>query len=1015
MSSSNGASPAASSTTLASAATNQLPTVRPIDGDTDLTNGDPSIISHHPQHASTVPQSSLATPVIMQQRKSSPLATSSIQKLGTADMLERRPSPLVPLDGVSASMPAAHSSHSKVIEAGREAAAGQTVTLSASNSTSSVGDTTMDLDDASISQLTHTSSAAPSPANGRNGGRRGTPQAEETMGSEARRSRRVLPARLLRVSSILAGGSKEDELGIGTPTKLDQAFLLPNLPMILSSSSVSSAYEHRFLNAGGEDFSFFSDPNVARSCRARESIETPEFKPWDEGAMLGKTRALRSEEDMSDAAYERRHRRGDKLEKRQRRLEKEALIRDRQKLKERIDQLRSADARLLMPILHARERHTESRAPTPPVEGSTVKTSANVGLSEGSSSATDTSSKLEHLRAELLGEALETLARYDTLLPELVTTAARATPPIAPAAAPMEKRSNKRPATEEASASAAEDDESTDSRSAAATAAALQYAKNKARTAAATAARQRKARERREAAAREAAGLPPLHPTDAASSSTASSATSSARVIKSTLKRLPSAASAATRPTISLSRRKSAPETSTAASRARTSQALARSVSAVRQNRASLPSLKKPAVYAVKNHFNIHARTSGGRFAPKSALSGAGKAAPLASTPKKVAAATKQLVRSAKSASTASPEPPKRSPRTARREVSTTSTSEERKASGSNRGIRGASGRFIEPPHSLLAYQQRQQANRTGPSLSELEAANKRPRRVKLILGPDKRAHGGDADEASHTKGKRRSFASRASGSKLTQAAVEALDEDGNSDVDVEVAPAFVPAALTLEQAQALMEAAMAEAGADDDDDGGEMQIDLASVMPPTSTTSAPSTDTASQAVSSTVQQIEDDQMQVDAKKDEPLDGEPNKAVEGQVSGDTIASSGENQTQNVLQVEMEASAPSEEIATPAVEAGSPDTPSARYVPGRTAQARARAAASIPARRNSSRVKAASAFGEKIPEQTNKREDFDVTWHAQTQSPGWLQDMVVERAEAQIGSREDSSDVESMQR
>ncbi|PWN39849.1 hypothetical protein IE81DRAFT_368748 [Ceraceosorus guamensis] len=1012
MSSSNGASPAASSTTLASAATNQLPAVGPIDGDTDLTNGNTSITSHHHQHASTVPQSNLATPVIMQQRKSSPLAASSIQKLGTADILERRPSPLVPLDGVSASMPAAHSSHSKVTEAGRDAAAGQTVTLSASNSTSSLGGTTMDLDDASISQVTHSSSAAPSPANARSGGRRGTPQAEETMGSEARRSRRVLPARLLRVSSILAGGSKEDELGIGTPTKLDQGFLLPNLPIILSSSSVSSAYEHRFLNASGEDFSFFSDPNVARSCRARELIETPEFKPWDEGAMLGKTRALRSEEDMSDAAYERRHRRGDKLEKRQRRLEKEALIRDRQKLKERIDQLKSADARLLMPILHARERHTESRAPTPPGEGSTVKTSANVGLSEGSSSAADTSSKLEHLRAELLGEALETLARYDALLPELVTTAARATPPIAPTATPMEKRSNKRPATEEASASAAEDDESTDSRSAAATAAAVQYAKNKARTAAATAARQRKARERREAAAREAAGLPPLPPTDVASSSTA---TSSARVIKSTLKRLPSAASAATRPTISLSRRKSAPETSTAASRARTSQALARSVSAVRQNRASLPSLKKPAVYAVKNHFNIHARTSGGRFAPKSALTGAGKAAPLASTPKKVAAASKQLVRSAKSASTASPEPPKRSPRTARREVPSTSTSEERKASGSNRGIRGASGRFIEPPHSLLAYQQRQQANRTGPSLSELEAANKRPRRVKLILGPDKRGHEGDADEVSRTKGTRRSFASRASGSKLTQAAVEALDEDGNSDVDVEVAPAFVPAALTLEQAQALMEAAMAEAGADDDDDGGEMQIDLASLMPPTSTTSAPSTDKTSEAVSSAVQETEDNQMQVDAKKDEQLDDGPSKAVEVQSSGDTIASSGENQTQNGLQSEVEASAPSEEMATSALEAGSPDTPSARYVPGRTAQARARAAASIPARRNSSRVKAASAFGEKIPEQTNKREDFDVTWHAQTQSPGWLQDMVVERAEAQMGSREDSSDIESMQR
>lgn len=68
------------------------------------------------------------------------------------------------------------------------------------------------------------------------------------------------------------------------------------MPILLSSGSIPAAYEHAFLNTLGEEsFSFFSDPEVARSCRARELIETPEFKPWDEGAMLGKTRALRSE------------------------------------------------------------------------------------------------------------------------------------------------------------------------------------------------------------------------------------------------------------------------------------------------------------------------------------------------------------------------------------------------------------------------------------------------------------------------------------------------------------------------------------------------------------------------------------------------------------------------------------------------------------------------------------------------------------------------------------------------
>ena len=108
---------------------------------------------------------------------------------------------------------------------------------------------------------------------------------------------------------------------------------------------------------------------MVMACREKALIETPDFKLREDSSQMGKTRggAMRSEvsawsstqpppdatahpstsaaaapqEDTSDAAYERRHRRPDNLEKKQRRMEKERLIKERQRLRDRIEQLKT--------------------------------------------------------------------------------------------------------------------------------------------------------------------------------------------------------------------------------------------------------------------------------------------------------------------------------------------------------------------------------------------------------------------------------------------------------------------------------------------------------------------------------------------------------------------------------------------------------------------------------------------------------------------------------------------------
>lgn len=52
------------------------------------------------------------------------------------------------------------------------------------------------------------------------------------------------------------------------------------------------AYENPLLD---QEDGYFSNADVARACRNRELIETPDFRTRDDTEMMGKTRTIRSE------------------------------------------------------------------------------------------------------------------------------------------------------------------------------------------------------------------------------------------------------------------------------------------------------------------------------------------------------------------------------------------------------------------------------------------------------------------------------------------------------------------------------------------------------------------------------------------------------------------------------------------------------------------------------------------------------------------------------------------------
>lgn len=141
--------------------------------------------------------------------------------------------------------------------------------------------------------------------------------------------------------------------------------------------------------------------------KRQQLIETPDFKPRDDTLYMPKTRGLRSEaaEDTSDAAYERRHRKPETSEKRQRKAEVDRLSRDRQKLLSRIEQLQTVEARMLQPIVIARDQ----------VRAEAAASNADQDQ-QPQPQAKPLHERIEDVRKELLADAYETLKRYDLLL-----------------------------------------------------------------------------------------------------------------------------------------------------------------------------------------------------------------------------------------------------------------------------------------------------------------------------------------------------------------------------------------------------------------------------------------------------------------------------------------------------------------------------------------------------------------------------------------------------------------------
>ncbi|KAG8711543.1 hypothetical protein FRC08_015763 [Ceratobasidium sp. 394] len=205
---------------------------------------------------------------------------------------------------------------------------------------------------------------------------------------------RVMPSRLRRGTTAYGIGSNPidamiieaqqrtaEQVPIVDPDAVFVVTTDPKGPPVAGPSTSSAAH-------GAEDERYFEREEVAESMRQQAIIQTPEFCLLSEVYQPSSRLRTRTEVDgfdSSDAAYERRHRKPEMMEKRQRRREKDKLEHERYKLKERVEQLRTMD-------LH----HFRALLP---------------------SSGADSGPELEHIRNELLAHADDLIRRYDVLLP----------------------------------------------------------------------------------------------------------------------------------------------------------------------------------------------------------------------------------------------------------------------------------------------------------------------------------------------------------------------------------------------------------------------------------------------------------------------------------------------------------------------------------------------------------------------------------------------------------------------
>ncbi|KAF8527447.1 hypothetical protein BU17DRAFT_61593 [Hysterangium stoloniferum] len=157
--------------------------------------------------------------------------------------------------------------------------------------------------------------------------------------------KRVLPTRSRRGGGPNVGNSGVDMLIIDTERRNRDAkpSVAPEQPFFLTTHA---GLVPRAQEGDADTESYFDQPEVRAACLAQEAIQVPHFEPLPDDAVGGRLRARAEEEgpETSDAAYVSRHRKYETFEKRQRRREKEKLVHEQFKLKERIDQLRGMDA-----------------------------------------------------------------------------------------------------------------------------------------------------------------------------------------------------------------------------------------------------------------------------------------------------------------------------------------------------------------------------------------------------------------------------------------------------------------------------------------------------------------------------------------------------------------------------------------------------------------------------------------------------------------------------------------------
>ncbi|WFD36963.1 hypothetical protein MCUN1_003855 [Malassezia cuniculi] len=173
-----------------------------------------------------------------------------------------------------------------------------------------------------------------------------------------------------------------------------------------------------------------ADPAKAKECLEKRLIETPDFCVAEPSS--GRTRGLSAAEDTSDAVYVQRNAKHERHEKRLRHLEKEGLVRERQRVIERIARVERMDLSLLVPAMQGQQsandgQHSESAsvsAPESVPKFATASVPASVPASAPPLSAEDALAHLEGRRKLYLDDARAVLARLDKLLPSADTSKA---------------------------------------------------------------------------------------------------------------------------------------------------------------------------------------------------------------------------------------------------------------------------------------------------------------------------------------------------------------------------------------------------------------------------------------------------------------------------------------------------------------------------------------------------------------------------------------------------------------